>query len=485
MRRLVGLLLFLSVGCSGGGDADLGPRGDAGSVDARPFDVGGAEDIGMLDGGPADSGSRDLDGGVGDSEVADQGLSDAGPDAAVEDAGDAGPAPLYEIYSGNIPLADIGRPFGGLFDRGTAEQTVTFDLGATFQIASQSFAPGTSVALSSYGVMTIGSTTATVGANGGLSDLGSQVRIAHFWDETWVRGSYSAAGSDATGFWAAINGVYVATGEDDHFYIVTVSGQGHRVLIRFLSDMPTSSGTIGITNGSNVVELPCSPNCSPREGDVVLFLPTFIPQIGHDLRISSQFRVPPSVAPGELSPWPDILVENIGNVDARSFDHALVFRRPGEYRSQSSFSYYPHRGPFPAGTSTTVTEEFGLPFAYPSQPGVWEMALFMRTDDYNPVNDFFSLGTTMVTDTTCDIATSQLALGQVGQPYSDQLTTLPGGCPSPTWTVRPALPAGLTLDATTGAITGTPVAASAGNYVFEAMQPGFPTATMTLGLLIQ
>ena len=54
------------------------------------------------------------------------------------------------------------------------------------------------------------------------------------------------------------------------------------------------------------------------------------------------------------------------------------------------------------------------------------------------------------------ITTSSLPGGTVNQPYSTSISGSGGKTPY-TWVVTPALPANLSLDATTGAITGTPV----------------------------
>jgi hypothetical protein len=55
------------------------------------------------------------------------------------------------------------------------------------------------------------------------------------------------------------------------------------------------------------------------------------------------------------------------------------------------------------------------------------------------------------------ITTTALADATAGQAYSASIAASGGTAPL-TWSVNPALPAGLTLDAATGAVTGTPAA---------------------------
>lgn len=77
------------------------------------------------------------------------------------------------------------------------------------------------------------------------------------------------------------------------------------------------------------------------------------------------------------------------------------------------------------------------------------------------------------------IVTSALPNGTVGQPYSTLLSGSGGTSPY-TWSVTPALPADLSLNATTGAITGTPELGSLGTYslTFTVEDSSTPTKQM-------
>lgn len=80
------------------------------------------------------------------------------------------------------------------------------------------------------------------------------------------------------------------------------------------------------------------------------------------------------------------------------------------------------------------------------------------------------------------IATTSLPNGSVGAAYSvllKQVGTNPG-----TWSVTPALPAGLSLNSTTGRISGTPTGTSSASRTFKFAQPGLVTASKVLSLTV-
>jgi hypothetical protein len=83
------------------------------------------------------------------------------------------------------------------------------------------------------------------------------------------------------------------------------------------------------------------------------------------------------------------------------------------------------------------------------------------------------------------ITTTSLPDGVHGQPYAPvQLAVLNGVAPL-NWTVAPVLPAGLTLDALTGTIAGTPNAASAtASYTFKVTDSSTPPASTSAVLTL-
>jgi hypothetical protein len=75
-----------------------------------------------------------------------------------------------------------------------------------------------------------------------------------------------------------------------------------------------------------------------------------------------------------------------------------------------------------------------------------------------------------------------LGTGQVGSPYGPYPPTVSGTVTG--YSVSPALPAGLTLDPTSGVISGTPLAASSGTYTVTASNgSGATTAALTFAVV--
>jgi hypothetical protein len=82
--------------------------------------------------------------------------------------------------------------------------------------------------------------------------------------------------------------------------------------------------------------------------------------------------------------------------------------------------------------------------------------------------------------------TSPLPNARVGKSYNQTLQRSGGVSPF-TWSVAPALPAGLSLNTSTGAITGTPAAGTAGvysNLAFTVQDSSTPTKQTTTKVLI-
>lgn len=80
------------------------------------------------------------------------------------------------------------------------------------------------------------------------------------------------------------------------------------------------------------------------------------------------------------------------------------------------------------------------------------------------------------------ITTPSLPDGQVGSAYT-ATQTLNGAAGGGTWTALDALPSGLTMDAGTGALSGTPDTTGTGNYRFRYTEGG-ASQTVTLGITI-
>ena len=82
------------------------------------------------------------------------------------------------------------------------------------------------------------------------------------------------------------------------------------------------------------------------------------------------------------------------------------------------------------------------------------------------------------------ISSTNLPDGVIGTAYNATLASS-GGTPPVTWSVTAgALPAGLTLNSTTGAITGTPSTAQLANFTVQAADTGTPQQTKTQAMTI-
>jgi hypothetical protein len=87
--------------------------------------------------------------------------------------------------------------------------------------------------------------------------------------------------------------------------------------------------------------------------------------------------------------------------------------------------------------------------------------------------------------TSLTVTTSSLPTGVVGSAYSATLQSSGGTAPV-SWSVvgTPGLPAGLSLNASTGAVTGTPTTAASTNVTFQAADSGSPQQTAQATLTI-
>ena len=81
------------------------------------------------------------------------------------------------------------------------------------------------------------------------------------------------------------------------------------------------------------------------------------------------------------------------------------------------------------------------------------------------------------------ITTTSLPEGNVNQPYSASLSGSGGALPY-TWSVSPALPANLSLDTATGAITGTPTTQATTTHTFTLRDSSAPSQTVQQTLSI-
>jgi hypothetical protein len=143
------------------------------------------------------------------------------------------------------------------------------------------------------------------------------------------------------------------------------------------------------------------------------------------------------------------------------------------------------RGGFLAGTGTDVksVNQFGM-CAIAGLAGAFSDLAFLKLREvfqtlFRPQDDRGGKVASL------KITTTGLPDGVNGQPYSQTLQAV-GGTGALTWSVAPGLPPGLTLDTKTGAIHGTPSAASAkASYKFTVTDSSSPPASSNAILSLQ
>jgi hypothetical protein len=110
---------------------------------------------------------------------------------------------------------------------------------------------------------------------------------------------------------------------------------------------------------------------------------------------------------------------------------------------------------------------------------------FKVVDSGNPARTKSVNLTLTIAAATLAITTTTLPNGQVGVPYSTTLAATGGTLPY-TWTITSgALPAGLQLNAATGAIAGTPTAAATATpLTFKVVDSGAPAQTKSVNLTL-
>jgi len=140
-------------------------------------------------------------------------------------------------------------------------------------------------------------------------------------------------------------------------------------------------------------------------------------------------------------------------------------------------------GSLPAGLSLNA-----LTGAITGTPTVTASAVALTlkvTDSGSPAQSQTAILALTVNASALLITTTSLPNGQVRNPYSASLVAT-GGMPPYTWAVTSgSLPAGLTLNPVTGAITGTPTAtANATALTFSVTDSGSPLQTQTVNLAL-
>ena len=137
-------------------------------------------------------------------------------------------------------------------------------------------------------------------------------------------------------------------------------------------------------------------------------------------------------------------------------------------------------GQLPAGLSLNAAT--GAITGTPTQEGSVSFTVRV-TDSTSPTAETATASLTCsIQPGTLTVTTTSLPNGTVGKAYSAQLA-VSGGTTSYTWSITSGqLPAGLSLSATTGAITGTPTQAETSSFAVEVEDASNPVQTATADL---
>ena len=140
-------------------------------------------------------------------------------------------------------------------------------------------------------------------------------------------------------------------------------------------------------------------------------------------------------------------------------------------------------GALPAGL--TLNSSTGVISGTPTSPVTNASLTFKVTDSGTPAQSAPKTLTLTIAPATLAISTASLPNGQVGVAYSATLAATGGTTPF-TWSViSGSLPAGLSLNASTGAITGTPTTAvNNAALTFQVKDSGSPQQIKTVNLTL-
>ncbi len=140
------------------------------------------------------------------------------------------------------------------------------------------------------------------------------------------------------------------------------------------------------------------------------------------------------------------------------------------------YTYSVSAGAVPAGV--TLNAATGAVSGTPTAAGAFSYTIKV-TDSGSPAQTATQVVSGAIAPATLTLASTASSATQVGQSYS-QTNAASGGTTPYTYTVSAgALPAGATLSASTGTVSGTPTAAGAFSYAIKATDSGSPAQTAT------
>lgn len=146
---------------------------------------------------------------------------------------------------------------------------------------------------------------------------------------------------------------------------------------------------------------------------------------------------------------------------------------------KASFTWSINSGTLPTGLSlnTSTGAITGTPIAAGT-------VLTFKVKDANNITSVASSSITIAVGAALSITTASLPAGNVGSVYN-QTVSATGGKTTYTWSIiSGALPAGLSLNASTGIITGTPTTAGTSSFTVQVADVNAVTATKALSIAI-
>ena len=136
-------------------------------------------------------------------------------------------------------------------------------------------------------------------------------------------------------------------------------------------------------------------------------------------------------------------------------------------------------------TGLTLAASTGVISGTPSASGTSNFTVSVVSDSGNPAQAKSAATAIVIAPNALAITSSTLASGTNGDlPYSQTLAAS-GGTPGYTWSITAGtLPAGLTLAASTGVISGTPTASGTSNFTSTVSDNGTPVQTQSVATSI-
>ncbi len=402
-------------------------------------------------------------------------------------------AQSYTVQTGSLPFQSIAGTGTPIAVPVADDDYGTFTLPFAFQFFGQSVPAGTSLYVTTNGLLAIGSPD-TAYNNVSIPSSATPNRfIAPFWDDqTFEYGAtahYLVSGNTAVIEWTAVASLDFTT--ESVSYQVAIDSVSNSIAVSFGPRTGGTgwSGTVGLEDASGVngASLPCSPSCTLSDvpnGQGVVFMPSANPPMQADLIPYLLSSVPSQVTAGmQVSFDYEVINDGAGPAGATSLALLASTSNPVTVNDLVVGAASVPGIQAAAAFSDTVS------FTVPSVPGRYYLALMADYDgvvsERNETNNLSQLGSIDIVPgggNEITITTNSLRNGTVGEFYEVALTQV--GASSPSWSILSgALPPGLTLDSN-GYILGTPTAAMTASFTVECSDIELEPATKALTLTI-